>query len=49
MKPGSHTHHHDLDAEWALEPLPPFSLEAARAAVPVRTRESRLAMARWAP
>ena len=44
MKPGSHTHHHDLDAEWALEPLPPFSLEAARAAVPVRTRESRLAM-----
>ncbi len=44
MKPGSHTHAHDLDADWALEPLPPFSLEAARAAVPVRTRESRLAM-----
>ena len=44
MKTAPHTHHHDHDAEWANEPLPPFSIEEARAAVPVRTREERLAL-----
>ena len=37
-------HNHDHDAEWATEPLPPFSLADARTAVPVRTRAERIAM-----
>ncbi len=52
MKTGSHDHphdhphdhQHDHDADWAIEPLPPFSLAAARAATPVRTRQSRFAL-----
>ena len=46
MKQGAQTHHHDLDAEWATEPLPPFSLADARAATPVRTRAEREALLR---
>jgi methionine synthase I (cobalamin-dependent) len=44
MKTGAHTHTHDHDAEWAVEPLPPFSLDEARSAVAVRTREARNAL-----
>ena len=44
MKTGAHTHTHDHDAEWAVEPLPPFSLDEARAVVPVHTREQRNAL-----
>ncbi|MBC7561341.1 MAG: homocysteine S-methyltransferase family protein, partial [Gemmatimonadaceae bacterium] len=46
MKQGAQTHHHDLDAEWATEPLPPFSLADARATAPVRTRAEREALLR---
>jgi 5-methyltetrahydrofolate--homocysteine methyltransferase len=44
MKAGAHTHQHDHEAAWALEPLPPFSLADARAVVPVHTRAARLEM-----
>ena len=44
MSTGTHTHHHDHDAPWATEPLPPFSVDEARAAAPVRTRTERLAL-----
>ncbi|HYW49347.1 MAG TPA: homocysteine S-methyltransferase family protein, partial [Gemmatimonadaceae bacterium] len=44
MKTGTHDHHHDHDADWALEPLPPFSLDEARAAAPLRTRDERNAL-----
>ncbi len=44
MKTGAPTHSHDHDAEWAVEPLPPFSLDKARSVVPVHTREQRNAM-----
>jgi 5-methyltetrahydrofolate--homocysteine methyltransferase len=44
MNTGAHTHNHDHDAEWAVEPLPPFSLDEARSVVPVHTREQRDAM-----
>ena len=37
-------HNHDHDAAWATEPLPPFTLADARTAVPVRTRDERIAM-----
>ena len=37
-------HNHDHHAEWATEPLPPFSLADARTAVPVRTRAERIAV-----
>ena len=36
-------HNPDHDASWATEPLPPFSLADARAAVAVRTRTARIA------
>jgi 5-methyltetrahydrofolate--homocysteine methyltransferase len=44
MKTADHAHQHDNDAEWAREPLPPFSLADARASQPVRTREERVAL-----
>ncbi|MBC7841296.1 MAG: methionine synthase [Gemmatimonadaceae bacterium] len=44
MKPGAHTHDHDHLAEWATEPLPPFSLVEARAVTPVHTRAERIAL-----
>jgi hypothetical protein len=48
MKQGAHAHDHahdhDHDAEWATEPLPPFSLPETRAATPVRTRAEREAL-----
>ena len=44
MKTGAHTHQHDHDADWAVEPLPAFSLADAQAATPVRTREERIAL-----
>ena len=39
-----HDHQHDHDAEWAHEPLPPFSLPTARAVTPVQSRAARNAM-----
>ncbi len=44
MNTGAHTHTHDHDADWAVEPLPPFSLDETRAAEAVQTREARNAM-----
>ncbi|MES3034549.1 MAG: methionine synthase [Gemmatimonadota bacterium] len=44
MKTGAHTHHHDHEADWATEPLPPFSLTEAKAAGAVRTRAERIAL-----
>ena len=37
-------HDHDQHAEWATEPLPPFSLAEVQAVVPVHTREARNAL-----
>ena len=37
-------HHQEHDADWATEPLPPFSLAEARAAAPVRSRAQRIAL-----
>ncbi len=42
MKTGAHSHDHDQHAEWALEPLPPFSLSDVRTLTPVLTRRQRL-------
>ena len=37
-------HDQEHDADWATEPLPPFSLADARVAAPVRTRAQRIAL-----
>ncbi len=42
MKTGAHSHDHDQHADWALEPLPPFSLAEIRAGAPVQSRRQRL-------
>ncbi len=46
MNTGTTSHDHDQHAEWALEPLPPFSLSDARSVTPVRTRGERLELLR---
>ncbi len=46
MNAGTHSHDHDQHADWALEPLPPFSLSDARSVTAERTRGERLELLR---